>query len=128
MLEEPNHLINIMSVLVEFCQRKYAVMEDIKSTFHLVNMKPKGKDPLRFILKEKLEDSLIEHYMLVHVFGKVDFPCCTNWPFKGVPKYPDLPLSNTINTNFHMDNFLKPLSNENEFNSLSNLLITTLPF
>ena len=126
LLRGPDLLNNLVSVLLKFRHGKFAVMSDIKGMYHQVNEKKRDTDSLRFIWREKPVDPLLDCAMLVHVFGKVDSTCCTNWSLREVPKYTDLSLSDAINKNFYMDDFLKSLSNEDDLISLSNHLITAL--
>ena len=89
-----------------------------KSMIHQVNFKPLNTNLFRFFWRQKLED----HVKLVHVLGKVDFPCCVNWLLREVPRYTDLSFRDTINHNVHM-NYFKSLSSKSDSVSLSNLFV-----
>ena len=54
--------------------------------FHQEHTKLLDTDSLRFIRREKLDNPLLDHVMLVHVFGKVD----SSYSLREVPKYTDL--------------------------------------
>ena len=49
--------------------------------------------------------------MLVHVFGKVDSPYCSNWALRNTITNSVLDVKNGIERNIYMDDFLKSLSN-----------------
>ena len=72
------------------------------------------------------KDDIIDYVMLVHIFGKVESPCCANWALqKTSPKnLPD--VKQAIERNFYMGNFLKSLSNADELIELSERVISTL--
>ena len=126
LLPGPDLLNNLISVLIKFRQGKYAVMADIKAMFHQVFVKPPDTDSLRFVWRDKPQDPISEYIMLVHVFGKVDSPCCVNWSLREVPKYSDQSLVDVVTKNFYMDDLLKSLSSEEALINLSFSLIKAL--
>ena len=66
------------------------------------------------------------YVLLVHIFCKVDFPCCANWALrKASPK--NLPnVKQTIERNFYMDYFSKLLSTVDELIELFKRVNSTL--
>ena len=64
--------------------------------------------------------------MLMHVFGKVDSPCCSNWALRQGPLKTDISLENVINRNVYMDNLLKSLSTEEDIKNFAMSLIYSL--
>ena len=83
MLPGYDPLYNLLSALVN---RRHAVIVEIKSMFHQEHTKLLDTDSLRFIRREKLDNPLLDHVMLVHVFGKVD----SSYSLRELPKYTDL--------------------------------------
>ena len=107
-------LDNLISVLTRFRQDKYAVMADIKQIYHQVKVPLVAIDALRFPYRDNPAEGLSEYAMLVHVFGKVDSPCCSNWTLRQFPLKTDISLENVINCNFYRGEFLKSLSAEED--------------
>ena len=83
-------------------------------------------DALRFVWREKPEDELLDYAMLVHLFGKVDSPCISNWSIKKAADNVSLDAKFAINSNFYMDDFLKSMSNENDLVKLVREVISVL--
>ena len=69
---------------------------------------------LRFLWRDNPAEGLSEYAMLVHDFGRVDSPYCSNWALRQVRLKTDILLENVINRNFYMDDFLKCLSTEED--------------
>ena len=86
----------------------------------------KDTDALHFLRRANPQDDIKDYVMLIHIFGKVDSPCCENWALrKKSPKnLPD--VKQAIERNFCMDDFLKSLSNVDELIELSKRVISTL--
>ena len=64
--------------------------------------------------------------MLVHIFGKIDSPCCANYTFRKVPEMVDKSLKRVVANNFLMGDFLSYLSGEESLIRLSLSLIACL--
>ena len=47
--------------------------------FHQISVLPKDGDALRFLWRDKPFLPISEFFMNVHLFGKIDAPCCANW-------------------------------------------------
>ena len=89
-------------------------------------MKPADTDALRFVWREQ-EDSDIEDYaMTVHLFRKVDSPCCANWALKQSVVDQTQNVKDAIERNFYMDDYLDSLPTEKEAISISQQLMDTL--
>ena len=78
LLPGPDLLNNLVSVLIRFCQGKYAVMADIEKMFHQIFVSPNDTDALKFLWRESPDEVLSDYKMIMHIFGKVDLPCCEN--------------------------------------------------
>lgn len=64
--------------------------------------------------------------MLVHKFGKVDSPCCTNWALQNTSTDKELDIKNAVERNLYMDDFLKSLSNIADLINLSKRIMLVL--
>ena len=85
------NLLNILvSVTVNFSNRKVVPMKNIKSMIHY-----------GFLERRKQRSCSVSACLV-----KVDFPCCTSWLLREAPKYTDLLLSDAINHNFYINDFL----------------------
>ena len=75
-------------------------MADIEKMFHQIFVSPNDINAFRF-LWGKTPDKVVNDYkMLVHIFGKVDLPCCTNWALRKVPEMVDKSLKSVVVNNF----------------------------
>ena len=78
--------------------------------YHQVKVLKEDTDSLRFLWREKFNASIDEYIMCVHIFGKVDSPCCANWALKmtardNKPKF-SLRAIETVLELFYMDDYL----------------------
>ena len=106
LLHGPGSLNNSVSVLKRFCQEKCAVMADIEKMFHQIFVSPNDNDALRILWGGGSPNKVASDYkMLVHVFGKVDSPCCANWALKKLHEIVGRSLKGVVNNNFYVDVF-----------------------
>ena len=74
---------------------------------HQIFVSPNDTNALGFLWRES-PDEVVSHYkMLVHIFGKVDSPCCANWALtlRKVPEMVDKLLKRVVANNFYIDHF-----------------------
>ena len=76
LLKNPDLLNNLVGILLRFRQGKFGVMADIEKMFHQVMVDLTDKDALRFIWRNNRGENFQDIQMTVHLFGKVDSPCC----------------------------------------------------
>ena len=60
----------------------------------------------------------------MHIFGKVDSPCCANWALRKVLEMLEKLLKRVVANNFYMDDFLSSLSDEESLIRLSLSLVS----
>ena len=82
LLKGPDLLNNLVGVLLRFRQGKFCVMADIEKMFHQVMVDLRDRDALRFIWRSNRGENFHDIQMNVHLFGKVDLPCCCIWVLK----------------------------------------------
>ena len=122
LLPGPNLLNNLVNVLSRFRRGKVAVISDIEKMYHQVLVPEEDQDSLRFLWRNKLSEPITEYRMQVHLFGKIDSPCCANWALRSsvtqvdgvaeVQAFKDLSEENknrvteAVTEEFYMDDFL----------------------
>ena len=130
LLPGPNLLNNLVAVLSRFRRGKIAVISDIEKMYHQVLVPEEDQDSLRFLWRDEPSDPITEYKMLVHLFGKIDSPCCANWALRsfatdldGIPQVPafeDLTEKNkervteAVTEEFYMDDFLSSFDGVDE--------------
>ena len=79
---------------------------------------------LRFLWRANPQDDINNYVMLIHIFDKVDSPCCTKWALqKASPKDQQF-VKHAIQRKFYLSNFLKSLSHVHELIVLSKRVIS----
>ena len=130
LLPGPNLLNNLVAVLSRFRRGQVAVISDIEKMYHQVLVPEEDQDSLRFLWRDEPSDPITEYRMLVHLFGKIDSPCCANWALRscatnldGIPQVPafkDLTEKNkervteAVTEEFYMDDFLSSFDGVDE--------------
>ena len=72
-------LNNLVSVLLQFREGRFAVIADMEKMFHQIRVRLKDTDAPRFLWRANPQDDIQDYVMLVFIFGKIDSPCCANW-------------------------------------------------
>ena len=117
LLKDPDLLSSLIEIL-RYRINEFAVMGDIEQMLHQVNVPTTDRDALRFLWRDNVEHIIEDYIMNVHLFGKKDLPCCSQWTLKQTVlekgcKYPQR-VSDTILENFYVDNFLDSFVSEQE--------------
>ena len=126
LLKGPDLIKNLLLILIQFRLGKYAVTADIEQMFHQIKVKKSDQDALHFLwgfLKTEKP-----HVMTVHLFGKNDSPCCSNYALKQCAK-DQLERENVIkcvDNNFYMDDFVKSISSEKFLLQICQVIIKVL--
>ena len=118
--------LDLVSVLCRFRQGEYAVISDIKTMFYQVCVPSPDTDALRFLWRKGTDTEIEDYAMRVHIFGKTDSPCATNWALKQRPPEDDYQLKRIIEDNFYMDDFLYSMNYKLKLNKLCIRLINVL--
>ena len=80
--KRPDFLSNLIGELMRFREGQFAIMGDIESMFHQVNVLKEHADSLRLLWRTKPSLPINEYIMQAHIFYKTESPCCTNWALK----------------------------------------------
>lgn len=106
LLQGPDLTNSMVGVLLRFCQEPIAMMADIKSMFHQVRVSKSDVNYLRFLWwpEGDIEQSPIDHRMLVHLFGAVSSPSCASFALRRTAE--DNSCFRPLVTNTVMHNFL----------------------
>ena len=128
LLKGPDLINNLVSILIQFRLGKYAVTADIEQMFHQIKVKKSDQDALRFLWRFLKTEKPQEYAMTVHLFGKNDSPCCSNYALKQCAK-DQLQSENVIkciDNNFYMDDFVKSTSSEKFLLQICQVIIKVL--
>ena len=103
-------LNSLVGILLRFREGQYAIIGDIEAMYNQVKVLKKNTDFLRFFWRENFNASIDEYIMCVHIFGKVDSPCCAKWALKRTaidnkPKF-SLRAMEAVLEHFYMDDYL----------------------
>lgn len=118
LLQGPDLTNSLIEVISRFRTEPIAMMADIRAMFHQARVSKSDADFLRFLWwpKGDIDEPHIEHEMLVHLFGEVSSPSCASFALRKTAKDNtncfDPGVTNSINCNFYVDNFLKSVSSE----------------
>lgn len=109
---------SLVGVLLRFRQEHIALMSDVESTFHQVQVAPDHCDSLRFLWwpENDMNKKPQEYRMKVHLFGAVSSPSCAGFALCTTAKDNSATLPpdvvETVNKNFCVDNCLKSVEDE----------------
>ena len=124
LLQGPDLTNNLAGVLLRFRQEPVALMSDIEQMFHQVLVAPDDCHALRFLWWENGNpaNNLVDHQMLVHLFGAKSSPCCASFALRKTAldnqSEFDVQTVDTVNRNFYVDDCLKSVATVPEANGL----------
>ena len=61
------------------------INHQVNDMYHQVKVPLVETDALRYLWRDNPAEGFSQYAMLVHVFGKVDSPSCSNWALRQVP-------------------------------------------
>ena len=118
LMQGPDLTNSLVGVLTRFRQDPIAFMADIEAMLHQVRVPINQCNFLRFLwwLDGNLDAPLQEYQMMVHLFGAVSSPSCSNFALKQTAQDTETefgPLvAETICRNFYVDDCLKSVKDE----------------
>ena len=118
LLQGPDLTNNLVGVLTRFREEPVAMMADVESMFHQVNVSPRDYDALRFLWwpGNDLSKEPQEFQMLVHLFGATSSPCCANFALRRTAHDNlddfDISVIETVKRNFYVDDCLKSVADD----------------
>ena len=116
LLQGPDLTNNLAGVLLRFRQEPVALMSDIERMFDQVLVAPDDCHALRFLWWENGNPSnnLVDHQMLVHLFGAKSSPCRANFALRKTAcdnkSEFDVHTVDTVYRNFYVDDCLKSVA------------------
>lgn len=117
LLQGPDLTNTLIGVLLRFRQGPIAFITDIEGMFHQVRVAKEDVNFLRFLWWPNGDTSknLVEHRMIVHIFGAVSSPSCATFALlktadDNQSQYPE-EVTNTVRHNFYVDDCLKAVNN-----------------
>ena len=116
LLQGPDLTNNLTGVLLRFRQAPVALMSDIEQMFHQVLVAPDDCHALRFLWWKDSNpaNDLVDHQMLVHLFGATSSPCCASFALGRTAHDHqsefDVETVDTVNRKFYVDDCLKSVS------------------
>ncbi|XP_057316814.1 uncharacterized protein LOC130657835 [Hydractinia symbiolongicarpus] len=101
-------------------------MADIEKMFHQVKVSRIEQDALRFVWRENTSDNIDDFAMQVHLFGKVDSPCCANYALRQTSIDHDREIVDAITKKFYMDAYLHSMKTVDEAVSIAKTVTEAL--
>ncbi|XP_057310467.1 uncharacterized protein LOC130648433 [Hydractinia symbiolongicarpus] len=126
LLPGPDLLNNLVSVLLTFRTYRYAITADIEKMFHQVKVSKIEQDALRFVWRENTSDNIDDIATQVHLFGKVDSPCCANYALRQTSIDHDREIVDAITKKFYMDDYLGSMKMVDEAVSIAKTVTEAL--
>ena len=118
LLQGPDFNNSLVGVLLRFRQERIALMSDVESMFHQVQVAPEHCDSLHFLWwpENNKNKEPQDFRMKVHLFGAVSSPSCAGFALRKTAKDnsatfpPD--VVETVNKNFYVNDCLKSVESE----------------
>ena len=82
LLKGPDLLNSLTKILICFRLGQYAVIADIEQMFHKLKVRKSEQDALEFLWRTTKFENLVDYVMNVHLFGKNDSACVSNYGLK----------------------------------------------
>lgn len=116
LLQGPDHMNNLLGILLRFRQHNIAVTCDIQKMFYNFYVKEGDRDYLRFLWFDK-DLNIVEKRMCVHIFGATSSPAVATYGLralasKNLAKNPK--ATDFITRNFYVDDGLLSIDDPEE--------------
>ncbi|XP_033100194.1 uncharacterized protein LOC117103698 [Anneissia japonica] len=84
LIKGPEMTSNLVQVLLRFRQERIALVADVESMFHQVQVRPEDRDNLRFLWWKNgdISKAPSDYRMTVHLFGATSSPCCAGYALR----------------------------------------------
>ncbi|KAJ8410005.1 hypothetical protein AAFF_G00210460 [Aldrovandia affinis] len=118
LLQGPDLTSSLVGVLMRFRQETVAVMANVEAMFHQIRVSHEDMDLFRFLWwpDGNYEQELLEHKMLVHIFGATSSPSVATFALqKCATDFEDEfghEAAKTVKKNFYVDDCLKSTTDE----------------
>ena len=129
LLSGPDLLRNLVGIVFRFREHQIAITADIESMFLQVAVPKEECKVLRFLWRNRPEDSIEIYEYNRHVFGAKSSPTCANYGFQQAGRDNKIEFPNaakTIERNFYMDDLVKSVASPQEAIQCYKELVETL--
>ena len=132
LMQGPDLVNNLLSVLVCFRQDSIALVADIAGMFHQIRVKPSRLNALRFLWWPScnLDKTPQVFQMIVHIFGATSSPACASFRLKQTAidfnHLFDPKVAKIVQDNFYVDDCLASVSSVLEANLVVQELVSLL--
>ena len=118
LLKGPDLLSILIGIILRFRINEFAVMGDIEQMFRQVYVPTTDREALQFLWRDNAKHPIEDYIMNVHLFGKKDLTCCSQWALKQTVlekgcKYPQR-VNDAILEYFYVDDYLDSFVSEQE--------------
>ncbi|KAL7880976.1 hypothetical protein SRHO_G00032300 [Serrasalmus rhombeus] len=119
LLQGPDLSSSLVGVLLRFRQEIVAVMADVEAMFYQVRVNDEDTNLIRFLwwLDGNYEQELVEHKMLVHIFGATSSPSVATFALQKCATDFEEEFGHeavkTVKNNFYVDDCVTSIKDEN---------------
>ena len=113
----PDLLQSLIGIIFRFREKEIALTADVEAMFLQVRVPPTDCKVLKFLWRENHTDPISVYEYGRHIFGAKSSPTCVNYALQQVGRDSrdnNGMVSNLINRNFYMDDFVKSVASEEE--------------
>ena len=112
-------LRRLIGLILSFIMNEFAVMGDIEQMSIQVNVPATDRDALQFLLRDNVKHSMEDYIMNIHLFGKKDSPCGSQWALKQTVlekgcKYPQKVSDGILVMHLYVGDYLDLLVSEQD--------------
>ena len=125
----PDLLQNLLYIILNFRQHRYAVSADIEGMFLQLGVPNKDQTSLRFLWREDPTQKVVVHQYTRHIFGAKDSPSCANYALQRTADVNCKEFrraAGSVWNNFYMDDYLESFATSEEATERCQDLVTLL--